>query len=32
MRGYYTWDADTDVFSIRSLFGVQIDDHTPKDA
>ena len=31
MRGYYTYDVETERFAIRSLFGVQIDDHTPKD-
>ena len=31
MRGYYHWDAAAGKFVIRSLFGVQIDDHTPKD-
>ena len=31
MRGYFAWDDAAQKFVIRSLFGVQIDDHEPKD-
>ncbi|PSC75144.1 serine threonine [Micractinium conductrix] len=32
MRGYYTYEPEGETFAIRSLFGVQIDDYTPKDS